>query len=217
MRRHALLAAMRGQVEVDRDAVDQAVQAADQPLRIVGARMRGRVAMADQLAGQVDLGAVRRQQPAPAPAGNVLVPHAPENPAVSLVEYLVADLPACHDHRRRSERICLRQLDAEQPAVVPQRGEDDRAAFPILRAHQPEHELHHQQGADGAAPDTPLRVVFGGRGSDDADEVPPPADERPVGVDRDHWMLALAGAPLAPQVRPGSGLQLPHLQDRGSE
>ncbi len=207
-RRQAALAKARRKLEVDRHAVVRALQAAAQALRVAGARTRQAVAVLEQLARHVDLGAVDREQPPTAPALDLLVAQALDDPAVAFGERLRADFHPRRAHRRGRHRMLLRQRHAEQAALVPQLVERDLIALAVVREHQPEHEQHHQQRADRAPPHPPAGIAGLGRLGHDADKVAPQRDEPPVGRRlRERRGLFLARAPLVAQDRSRIGLQ----------
>ena len=134
------------QVEVDRQAGAQLVQAAEQALRVMGRRRGRAVAVVHERAGQVQLRAVDGEGAVAVPQRGRTVPgHLGEHRAMEPPEHFLVDLGAGLANRRGRDRPRLRQGQLQPAALLPQVGQDRAVGPPLGREHQPEHEQDHQQ------------------------------------------------------------------------
>ena len=107
------------------------------------------VAVVEQRAGQVQLGAVDGEDAMAAPQrARVVARRVLQDGAVDAQERLRVDLGPRAAQGAGRNRLGLRQRDVELAALVPQLGCRRRVALVAGREHQPEDEQHQQQGVE---------------------------------------------------------------------
>ena len=141
---------------------------------------RGRpVAFLDQRPRQVYLGAVHGEDPVPFPSlAGIGQAGLFKNSAMETLEHGLVQLGPGVANRRGRNRLRLGQRDPQRPALVPQFGERDRVALPVLREHQPENEQHDQQGVQHPAAALPYAIMVMGDRDRGPDDITPQPDER---------------------------------------
>ena len=187
------------QVEVDGRLCSEAVERAEQALRVVGVLVRQPVSVLQQLPRHVDLAAVDGEEPMPLPAPVAVVfAGRVEDGAVDLPEGVLVELLPGLAGGGDGRGTVGRHGHAGVEAVAPQFGEDGGVALVAVGQDQAEHEQDDQQAVPDPAAPLPLRVEAGGDRRCRLDEVDPSAAELAVGGN--------GADPLLARLRPGLAL-----------
>ncbi len=142
------LVLMVEEVEVDGDAVAQAIEGADHALGIVGA-IRDAKAVLGEFPGQGDLRAVDGEDPAALPGRTVGA--GGKDRGVQAPERGFVELLARRAGGRRCGRLVLRQRDAGSRALFPECAQRRPVALPARCGDEAEDE-QHERNAGSVAP-----------------------------------------------------------------